>query len=203
MERFKATFTFNDLKDEYCRYYLSILDRLDNETDKGSDYSVIIDTILIYNRSFLRLLAAADTYTAFAVVRLQLDNLIYLYANFKYPEKRVLKAVFSGRDLNQIKVGGNALKHPELRKQLDEEYSTTIKKYFGDTTIDELFRKYCGYIHPSKLQADIPNDFYVDNKGNTLYLVSQQRKYAKDMIAINNLIGKLLKDILKDDKNQI
>lgn len=75
MERIKARFTFNDLKDS-SRYYFPIMDRLDNKTDVGSDFSVIFDTIMISNRAFIKLLSDAEMYAAYALVRLQLDNLL-------------------------------------------------------------------------------------------------------------------------------
>ena len=86
MERIKARFAFNDLKDS-SRYYFPIMDRLDNKTDVGSDFSVIFDTIMISNRAFIKLLSDSEMYAAYALVRLRLDNLTYLYAEYEHPSK--------------------------------------------------------------------------------------------------------------------
>lgn len=187
MERIKAKFTFNDLKDS-SRYYFPIMDRLDNKTDVGSDFSVIFDTIMIYNRAFIKLLSDAEMYAVYALVRLQLDNLIYLYAEYEHPSK-VLNAVFSkGRTLNQITIDGSQLNPSEIRRKIDEEYCASIR---------ELYKKFSGYIHPSKLQADIPTDFYCDGE-KCFYTTTQQRKYSRDMIEINNLLGKVALSIYKN-----
>lgn len=188
MEKLKARFTFNDLKNS-SRYYFPIMDRLDNRTERGNDFSVIFDTIMIYNRAFIKLLADAESYAAYALVRLQLDNITYLYAEYKHPFK-VLNTIFNkGRTLNLITIDGSQLNPSEIRKMIDEEYSTSIC---------ELYKKYSGYIHPSKLQADLPTDFYVNEEGKCLYTITQQRKYSVDMIDINNLIGKVALSIYKN-----
>ena len=80
------------------------MDRLDNKTDVGSDFFVIFDTIMIYNRAFIKYYQMLRMYAAYALVRLQLDNLTYLYAEYEHPSK-VLNAVFSkGRTINQITI---------------------------------------------------------------------------------------------------
>ena len=59
-----------------------------------------------YNRNFVKLLGSDEPITALAIIRLQMDNLKCLYAEYLYPNKILHKIYENGRELSQIKIKG-------------------------------------------------------------------------------------------------
>jgi len=217
----KKRFTYKDLEDSSA-YYYPIFDAifyancdlyktseqkppLDSDNPRCTiqnylnlgldDFCNISDTINIYNRCFIDLLGKAEALVALPLIRLQLENLTTIYAETLHPFQILHKLYDGGRDLGQIKISGNYIVPSNLRKELDDKYGTTI----GD-----LYKKYSGFIHPSKSQMETNMGSYYSYKKD-MYVASKKdvRMYAKDMVYINQIIGNVLLAHLEDIKSKI
>jgi len=158
-------------------------------------YSNICETLIIYNRCFIDLLNKAEALVALPLIRLQLENLTAIYAETLHPFQILHKLFDNGKDLGQIKINGNYIVPSELRKELDAQYGSTIS---------ELYKKYSGFIHPSKSQKEVNVGSYFSYKKD-MYVASKKdvRMYAKDMVYVNQIIGNVLLAHLEDIKSKI
>ena len=118
-----------------------------HDTEKGYDYfTPLTKSIVDINRCFIRLFNIGEPKTALPLLRMQVDNLLYIYAETLYPNK-VLRYIFvNDYSFDQIKVDGNKLSRKDLFDRLDAEYK--------DNGIRDIYGKYCAYIHPSKAQSE-------------------------------------------------
>ena len=148
------------------------------------DFYNLFETINIYNRCFLDLLMRTEALVALPLIRLQLDNLTAIFAETLHPFQTLFKVYEEGKDLGKIKVDGKYIVPSELRKELDARFGTTIS---------ELYKKYSGFIHPSKSQKEVNMGGYYSNK-KFMYVASKKdvRMYAKDMVYVNQIISNVL-----------
>ena len=155
----------------------------------------IFDSLNIYNRCFVELLNKTEALVALPLIRLQLDNLTAIYAETLHPFQILHKLFDGGKKLEKIKIKGNHIVPSELRKELDEKYGSTI---------DELYKKYSYFIHPSKAQKEANVGSYYSHKKDS-YVASKKdvRMYAKDMVYVNQIIGNVLLAHLADIKSKI
>ena len=217
----KKRFTYKDLEDSStyyypifgaifyanCKLYKTSEQKPPQDTDNPrssiqnylnlglDDFYNISDTINIYNRCFIELLSKADALIAFPLIRLQLENLTAIYAETRHPFQILHKLFDLGRNLGEIKIKGSYIVPSNLRKEIDAKYGTTI---------GELYKKYSGFIHPSKSQKEVDMGSYYSNKEDK-YVASKKdvRMYAKDMVYVNQIIGNVLLAHLEDIKNKI
>lgn len=219
----KKRFTYKDLEDSSAYYYPIFLAIFyanwkyykGNEFESGKlvvdensntyrilktlssgfdDFCYISDTINIYNRCFIELLSKADALVAFPLIRLQLDNLTAIFAETLHPFQILHKLYDGGKKLEKIKIKGSHIVPSEIRKELDEKFGSTI---------DDLYKKYSYFIHPSKSQKEVDMGSYYSNKEDK-YVASKKdvRMYAKDMVYVNQIIGNVLLAHLEDIKSQ-
>ena len=216
----KKRFTYKDLEDSSAYYYPIFLaifyancklyktseqkPPLDTDNPRSSiqnylnlgedDFYNICDTINIYNRCFIDLLGKAEALVALPLIRLQLENLTAIYAETLHPFQILHKLYDGGKNLGKVKVNGNYIVPSNLREEMDARF---------DTTIGELYKKYSGFIHPSKSQKEIDMVSYYSNKEDR-YVASKKdvRMYAKDMVYVNQIIGNVLMAHLEDIKSQ-
>ena len=155
----------------------------------------ICNTLNIYNRCFIELLSKAEALVALPLIRLQLENLTAIYAETLHPFQILHKLYDGGKNLGKVKVNGNYIVPSNLREEMDARF---------DTTIGELYKKYSGFIHPSKSQKEIDMVSYYSNKEDR-YVASKKdvRMYAKDMVYVNQIIGNVLLAHLEDINSQI
>lgn len=154
--------------------------------EKGwDDISYLTNSVDSINSGFAKLLDNAEVQAAFALVRIQLDNLTYIFAELQHPFQVLYKVFAKGRTLNQITIDGKQLNPSAIRKELDEKCHTNIC---------ELYKKYSCFIHPNKEQNKIRmNEGYNSNKKERQTLsIAKQKEYAKDMIYINQLLARLM-----------
>ena len=156
------------------------------------DLGNICDTLIIYNRCFIDLLGKAEALVALPLIRLQLENLTAIYAETLHPFQILHKLYDGGKNLGKVKVNGNYIVPSNLREEMDSRYGTTI---------GELYKKYSGFIHPSKSQKEVNMSSYYNYKDN-MYVASKKdvRMYAKDMVYVNQIIGNVLLEHLEDIK---
>ena len=149
------------------------------------EFDYIEDAIDSTNRGFINLLKAGESLPAMALIRLQLENLTYIYAEFKHPF-RVLSEVFKkGKALNDIEIKKTALSAGKIREEIDKELESNVR---------DLYKLYSGYIHPSikHRNLDLVGTFDFDEK--KLALSKDEIKIlSKDMITVNRLITQLIK----------
>ena len=152
-----------------------IKDLLEYGTD---DFYHIFKAINSFNKCFITILEEAEPLAAFPFIRMQVDNLVYLYAETLYPTTILHSIYDKGKTLNQIKVKGRALVHSELRKELHP-------------IVSDIYAKYSGFVHPSKQQID------ADKKILKKYI----KDFAADMVQINNVITSVLINHIKYFEN--
>ena len=216
----KKRFTYKDLADSSnyyypifeaifyanCKYYKTSEQNTPLNTDNprctiqnflntgDDDFYNIFDTLNIYNRCFIDLLNKTEALVALPLIRLQLENLTAIYAETLHPFQILHKLFDNGKDLGQIKISGKYIVPSELRKELDAQYGSTI---------GELYKKYSGFIHPSKSQKEVNVGSYFSYKKD-MYVASKKdvRMYAKDMVYVNQIIGNVLLAHLEDIKSK-
>ena len=126
---------------------------------------------------------------------MQLDNLTAIYAETLYPFEILYRLYDNGMDLGQIRKNGKYLVPSELRKELDERFGTTIY---------DMYKKYSGYIHPSKHQKEVEMGYYYSYKKDCYVAPKKEVKmYAKDMVYVNQIITNVLLAHLDDIKAKI
>ena len=161
-----------------------------NITAGWNDYTSIHQSIQALNYGFFNLLKNNLPQSAMPLVRLQIENLTYLAAEAKYPFKILRKVYIEGKQLNEIKVKGKNLMPSTIRKELDEKLGTNI---------DELYRKYSHYIHPSPKGTNVRDvkTYYSYKEGREKISQKEIRRLSKDMILVNQVIADLLKEQIK------
>lgn len=105
-------------------------------------------SIIATNDAFLTLWNSNQRTPALAFVRVVAEHLIYLYAEYLYPN-RVMKGVYENyRELDSIRAKGDKIKPREIREKLAADY-----KGFS-----EIWEEYHYYIHPSahKAHGELP-----------------------------------------------
>lgn len=106
------------------------------------DYDPIITAIINYNRAFKKLLDIKEPLVAMPIVRIQMENLVYLFAESLYPNKILYKVYDNAKEFNQIKIDGEKLQTSTFINLLEEKYSG----------IKSIWKRYCCYVHPSSEQ---------------------------------------------------
>lgn len=100
-------------------------------------------SLIASNNAFLTLWNNQQRTTALAFVRVVAEHLIYLYAEYLYPE-RVMKAVYDEcKELDKIRIYGEKIKPREVRDSIESDY-----KGFS-----EIWSEYHNFIHPSAHKA--------------------------------------------------
>lgn len=95
------------------------------------------------NDAFLTLWNSNQRTPALAFVRVVAEHLIYLYAEYLYPD-RVMKGIYDDyKELDRIRVNGDKIKPREIRDSLASNY-----KGFS-----EIWDSYHYFIHPSVHKA--------------------------------------------------
>lgn len=161
------------------------------------DFAYAFNSVNRINRVFAKLLDDGEIMVAHILIRVQLDNLTYIYAEMCYPFKVLYKVFEKKRKLNQIKIDGVVLNPLELRKQIDEQF---------DTNVSELYKQYSGLVHPSKQQIDTAHrvrKFHSWKRDKLTVSKAVQKNYAKDMVQINNLLIKMLREYTSSIKKRI
>ena len=150
------------------------------------DFYYISGIINQYNKCFWKLITAGDVIVAFAMVRIQLDNLCAIYAETKYPFEILHRVFEEGKRIEDIKRDGVLIKPAALRKEIDDKFGTNIA---------ELYSKYSGFIHPSIAQTKVRIKTYYSAEDDDIRVVKKYLKlYEQDMIAINRTIIQILRE---------
>lgn len=130
-------------------------------------------SIIAKNDAFLTLWNSREKTEALTFVRIVSEHLVYLYAEYLYPN-RVIRGVYGNyKELDRIRVNGEKIKPREIREKLAAEY-----KGFS-----EIWESYHYFIHPSYLQ------------GSLLSLDGANSKGIADMVKLNNWILDVLTKI--------
>lgn len=130
-------------------------------------------SVIAKNNAFLTLWYHNQKTEALAFVRIVSEHLVYLYAEYLYPN-RVMSGLYDKyKELDRIKANGEKIKPREIREQLAADY-----KGFSD-----IWDKYHYFIHPSYLQ------------GSLLSAEGANESGIADMIKLNNWILDVLTKI--------
>lgn len=171
------------------------------ENDDMQSISTVIMNVIAVNRCFYNTLHLKEYLLNKSNLRLQIQNLIYLYSEMKYPFKVIVPIFTKGRDFNQLGL-------PKLSSFLDELES----EYSG---IKELWKECCKSVHPSNISYEISSAEHslrslkhIDYKKNKPTVVADMKRFIKErkikvkrdmafdedaMYRLNILIIKLIK----------
>ena len=132
------------------------------------DYDPIITAIINYNRAFKKLLDIKEPLVAMPIVRIQMENLVYLFAESCHPNKILYKVYDNSTEFNQIRIDGEKLKVSDFIKKLEEKYNG----------ITSIWKRYCCYVHPSSEQDKLAysnsyNKEVVDGSIKDMVLINQ------------------------------
>lgn len=170
-----------------------------NYLSLGLDDFFEIETIVSsFNSSFVFLLKNGHINPALALLRVQIENLTAIYAETVHPFQ-ILYKLFSKNNfqMGNVKTKGEYLAPNTIRKTIDSKFGTNIY---------ELYKKYSGYIHPSKVQQEWANlvwgTGYIFDPSK---LVSKKdiKELSKDMVLVNQTIGNVLLAHLNSIKEKI
>ena len=160
-----------------------------------TDYAPIITAVIRINDSFITLINARQHRVAFSLIRMQLDSLRYLYAEYLLPYRVLNRIILYGEEpdsLNDIEV--------KDRKELAEEkkgknlspakLNKRLNKHF--INFSNLYKHYNKYVHPSYELSS-----WVDLCNKDI------ERGVSDMIKVNRYILTILGYIRKNLINQV
>lgn len=128
--------------DEMTSYFTElgrILDVADlvlyDDSSKAASVSTLIQNVIAVNRCFIKSLPLKESLLNKVLLRLQIQNLIFLYAETKHPLKVVNPIFKKGKAFNQLGL-------PSLSSFIEE-----LEPEFKG--LKALWNECCGYVHPS------------------------------------------------------
>ena len=173
-------------------FRLSLLNQ-GEELVNSSYFSLLLNTIVAYNRNFIKLIKQKELEVAVTLIRLQCDNLRVLEAEYLFPN-RILRDIDKGKDIGKIlrgmKVNGEDLSASYLNNKVEEKYNGFLS----------IYKKYSKYVHPS-------NDSFIyvlKNEESDKKLINFTNKfYISDMIYINQCILDTLYNIISEKETKL
>ena len=128
--------------DEMTSYFTELGRLLDvadlvlyDDSSKAASVSALIQNVIAVNRCFIKSLPLKESLLNKVLLRLQIQNLIFLYAETKYPLKVVNPIFQKGKAFNQLGL-------PSLSSFIEE-----LEPEFKG--LKALWNECCGYVHPS------------------------------------------------------
>lgn len=106
-----------------------------DDSSKAASVSALIQNVIAVNRCFIKSLPLKESLLNKVLLRLQIQNLIFLYAETKYPLKVVNPIFQKGKAFNQLGL-------PSLSSFIEE-----LEPEFKG--LKALWNECCGYVHPS------------------------------------------------------
>ena len=106
-----------------------------DDSTKAPSVSALIQNVIAVNRCFIKSLPLKESLLNKVLLRLQIQNLIFLYAETKHPLKVVNPIFKKGKAFNQLGL-------PSLSSFIEE-----LEPEFKG--LKALWNECCGYVHPS------------------------------------------------------
>lgn len=128
---------------QFRKYFISIHKDNPEELD-NSFFTFFFKGVNDVNKSFHTLYNSDERNIAYSLIRLQLDNLRLLYAEYLHPNKALYQTFKKNRDINQIQIGKDKLKPSTLNDEIEAKFEG----------FKALYAKYSKYIHPAKRDFD-------------------------------------------------
>lgn len=175
-------------------------------------FQYVMNNVIVVNRCFFSTIALNEPLISKSLLRLQLQNLVYLYAETKHPLKVIVPVYSKGKDFNKLGIQNFS----DYLKELESGYKGELYNLWVDC---------CKYVHPSAINYTLSNTEYslgalstVDPKKQKPEILKQIKKFQKDkadlnssicfldrieMVNINRLIVKLAKQQIAEIEKQI
>ena len=138
------------------------------------EYIPFQSSVIASNDAFLTLWNNHQKTAALAFVRVLSEHLIYLYAEYLYPDKVITGVYLNEKALDDVRVKGDKIKPSHIRKEVEKAY-----KGFA-----EIWSSYHYFIHPNYLQ------------GTAIEPIGATDKGYSDMVKLNNWIIDTLTKIM-------
>ena len=128
--------------DEMTSYFTELGRLLDvadlvlyDDSSKAASVSVLIQNVIAVNRCFIKSLSLNESLLNKMLLRLQIQNVAFMYAELKHPLKVVNPIFTKGKSFNQL--GLSSL----------TSFITELESDFAG--LKGLWNECCGYVHPS------------------------------------------------------
>lgn len=180
--------------------------------EKTPCFQYVMNNVIVVNRCFYRTIGLNEPLISKSLLRLQLQNLVYLYAETKHPLKVIIPVYSKGKDFNKLGIQNFS----DYLKELEPEYKGELYNLWADC---------CKYVHPSAINYTLSNTEYslgalasVDPTKQKPEILKQIRLFQKEkadlnssicfldnieMVSINRLIVKLAKKQITELEKQI
>lgn len=199
--------------EEMTEYYdkfrveITVLQCILHTTEKDRHIPILINNVIDVNRCFIKNFnLLEESIISKAIIRNQLQNLVYLYAESKNPFKVIDPVFTNGRSFNQLGLSSFRTFLKELLPEFED--------------IEKVWDNSCNYVHPQKdsyisslleysvklFEKEIPNP------NDSLKEIINSQKDRKQgnlqydfyvMYRLNLIIDKILKDLIKEMENKI
>ena len=109
--------------------------------DSTPCFQYVLNNVIVVNRCFFNTIALNEPLISKSLLRLQLQNLVYLFAEIKNPFKVIRYICYKGKSFNQLGLPS----FTSFLEELEPEYSG----------LKDLWTDSCSYVHPSGSNYDI------------------------------------------------
>lgn len=183
---------------KFLRRFCKLLGRIDRERYIYAFYFIyaIIIFALENNTAFNSLFKSKNKLTVIHFIRMQLDCCLEVYACLLYKDKdKFFKFFKDGKPINKLTIGKQQLTTSYLCGELDKRYPGIV----------EIYKEGCKWIHPNTtlyryvtLLVLPDNASYIGYKGKKYSEDKEELKYIyKDMLLVNQILYKLLKELVE------
>ena len=192
----RTEFRYSDLEDSKS-YYDQFFDAIEiasipylsgtNHQNIGNYYADALSyfypfsIIATYNRVCLKLFVEGEMLVGIQIIRMALDILAVIYAEYKKPFNILYPIYWEGKDISKV-----IKDRSKLRKNLDEEFGTKICA---------LYNTYSTFVHPNINQHTLGID--------PTRPLNFEHTYTDDLIYINQTIGNVLLTHLENINSKI
>lgn len=107
------------------------------------EYIPFQSSVIANNDAFLTLWNNNQKTAALAFVRILSEHLVYLFAEYLYPDRVISKVYLDYKELDRIRIAGDKIKPKDIRDEVEKAY-----KGFS-----EIWNNYHYFIHPNYLQG--------------------------------------------------
>ncbi len=188
---------------KFVRRFCRILGRIDMERFSSAFHFIyaIITFALENNTAFNSLFKNKNKLAVIHFIRMQVDCCLEVYACLLYRDKdKFFKFFKDGKPINKLTIGKQQLTSSYLCGELD-------RKHPG---IAEIYKEGCKWIHPNTvlyryvILLALPDDVsYTGYKGKEYSEDKEELKHIyKDMLLVNQILYKLLKELVEPYKHR-
>lgn len=143
--------------------------------DSTPCFQYVLNNVIVVNRCFFNTIALNEPLISKSLLRLQLQNLGYLYAEIKHPLKVIVPVYAKEKDFNKLGLDSFSTYLKELE--------TAYRSYSKTSNLYEIWVGCCKYVHPSALNYLLSNAEYSLSVLETVAPSKQKPEVLKEIRA--------------------